>query len=186
MTPELTNNIAGRNWHPKDMSKAVTLDRDLVVESFSWPFWAGIPLRFLFASFGLWVVGLAVYFLGWWALVPTLPFLPLMSNRLEPMPAGKNDKKHMDWPAWMRWYWWHIRNPGEDLKKYFLGFGGAKRVSHWDLWNNDWNFFRFWLARFGGFPVPVPFPYFKHQKGLELMWGWKSRGLLSITIRAND
>lgn len=109
--------------------------------------------------------------------VPARVVLALLgSNRLEPMPAGGQSGRWGDWPDPIRYLLWHLRNPFEDLRKYSLGFGYAdpgsireQRISeHLRLW--WWGF--------------LPFPYYKRRIGrVQLMLGWKSRGIVSLTVR---
>ncbi|MFW6177360.1 MAG: hypothetical protein ACOC43_03235 [Desulfohalobiaceae bacterium] len=107
----------------------------------------------------------------------------LGSNRYEPMPIGNREHVNTLWagkPGWYRWLRWHIRNPWEDLKRFYLGFGQAEDVR----WHGITEHFGFWLALFHFLPFRIPFPYYKNKVwGWELMLGWKSRGVLSLTVR---
>jgi hypothetical protein len=165
--------IAERNWHPGAMSRAITWDRDLY-EALRAHGWLGEALLFIAAALGPLLYlggGLA---LGGWAWLYLLPVLPVATNRLEPMPAGGQAERWGEWPALVRWYLWHVRNPWEDLRKFYLGFGYARRVTeqrltaHLRIWWWGW----------------LPFPYYKRRAGpVQFMLGWKSRGIISLTVR---
>ena len=104
------------------------------------------------------------------------------SNRYEPMPIGNRPGVYnlwQKWPPWIRYLLWRVRNPWEDLRKFYLGFACAQKVESYQVTNN----FKFWLATFPWVPFRIPFPYYKRQNFLEIMIGWKSRGILSLTIR---
>jgi len=108
-----------------------------------------------------------------------------ISNRYEPMPIGNKSEINnlwSRWPPWIRYLLWRVRNPWEDLRKFYLGFAYARDIKTYQVSKH----FKFWLARFRWIPFRIPFPYYKKQNFLEIMIGWKSRGILSVTIRKND
>lgn len=136
-----------------------TLDSRIVAYTFNLPTIVGLPLRILYSIVGL-------------------------SNRYEPMPIGNNERTNNLWkdkPDWLRYLLWKVRNPWEDLKKFYLGFANAESSDWYGLTDH----FGFWLAKFKYIPFRIPFPYYKNEfdNGLELMLGWKSRGVLSFTVR---
>ncbi len=111
-------------------------------------------------------------------------FCILGLNHRNPMPTHL--KMWDDKPQWMRWLLWRVRNPWEDLRKLYLGFGWAfytDKLWYLQSYKNDFTEFRIYA------PWKIPlFPYF--QKKLFLFgreWdfriGFKKRGLFSITFR---
>ncbi len=149
------NCVAGRSWNPGKMAKSITLDHYAVAATWQWPQPFGGLSRILLAI----VIG---------------------SNRYEPMPAGGNWDRWPDRRPWIRWILWHIRNFCEDLRKFYLGFGYAQQADPIQVTKH----FRIWMARFERLPWRLPFPYYKYSNSwIEIMIGWKSRGIVSVTIR---
>ena len=184
MNKNFVDNIAGDEWRPGSMSEEIALDYNLVSWSFDRPKLLGFMLRLLFSSFGLVAyVAINVAFLPWWGWIALLPLLPLASNRLEPMPAGGKSDLWKDKNKWVRWYLWHVRNPFEDLKKYYLGYGYAEECVEQRLTEN----LKITWADFG--KVKIPFPYYRNDNvfgKLQVMIGWKARGIVSFTVRNNN
>ena len=106
-----------------------------------------------------------------------------LSNRHEPMPIGNRKYINNLWkdkPSWIRYILWKIRNPWEDLKKFYLGFATAEDVTYTQITDH----FKIWWAKFSWCSFRVPFPYFTWEGNyVELKIGWKSRGILSFTVR---
>jgi hypothetical protein len=119
----------------------------------------------------------------------------LGSNRVDPYPSGSRDKVRnwlSDYPRWVRYLAWHtIRNPWQDLLKYYLGFGYAFYNDR--LWiayygKHDTEVWKdliigFYLAKFNWCPVKIPFPIIeiRPQPDVKLpvrfVFGYKKRGL---------
>ena len=176
-----TDNVAGQSWRPGDMSRAITADRDVAAWSFGLPQMLGAVVRILTAGLGPACYAAANrYTMPWWGWLLLLPLLPLGTNRLEPLPAGGQTWRWKGRPPWYRWYRWHVRNWCEDLRKSHLGFGAARRATNKRITKHlsiHW-------ADFG--KVRVPFPYYRHDNvagALQVMIGWKTRGILSFTVR---
>lgn len=135
-----------------------TLDSRIVAWTYNIPYF-GVILRILYSIVGI-------------------------SNRYEPMPIANKERITYLWKDkadWKRYLLWRVRNPWEDLRKMYLGFSYTEDVKE-VFWTNH---FRWWLAKFSWCPFRIPFPYFKVNDffGIQIMIGWKSRGILSITIR---
>lgn len=141
--------------------------------------------------------------LGWWEKLDTRVFnwtfkfpIPigtvlriffafLNMNHRNPMPTHL--RMWDDKPQWKRWLLWRMRNPWEDLRKFYLGFGWAfytDRLWYLQPYKNGFTEFRVYAP----WKIPI-FPYF--QKKLFLFgreWdfriGFKKRGLFSVTFRS--
>lgn len=107
-----------------------------------------------------------------------------MSNRYEPMPIGNRPHVNNLWKnksPWKRYILWRIRNPWEDARKFYLGFATCNDVKKHQITDH----FVIWAPKFKWLPFRLPtFPYYKRVIfGFQLMIGWKSRGIVSITFR---
>lgn len=134
-----------------------TLDPKIVAWTYDIPY-LGVILRIIYSIIGI-------------------------SNRYEPMPIGNCDHVIRLWwdkPDWLRYLLWKVRNPWEDFRKMYLGFTYAEDVKQ-VYWAKH---FCWWLAKFKWCPFRIPFPYYKRKLwGFQFMIGWKSRGILSLTIK---
>lgn len=134
-----------------------TLDPKVIAWTYNFRF--GVILRILYSLFGI-------------------------SNRYEPMPIGNRKRIVNLWkdkPNWVRYLLWRVRNPWEDFRKMYIGFSYAEDVK--EVW---WTkHFRWWIVKFKNIPFKIPFPYYKvnNFSGFQIMIGWKSRGILSFTVR---
>lgn len=104
------------------------------------------------------------------------------SNRYEPMPIGNNPEIINLWKDksdFTRYILWRIRNPFEDLRKFYLGFACANDVQSQQFTEH----LKLWWAKFDFLSFRIPFPYYKRHFGnWRLMIGWKSRGIISISF----
>lgn len=146
-----------------------TLDSKIVAYSFKLPFIFGTIVRILLS-------------------------IIIVSNRFEPFPIGNNERITNLWssyPDFIRYIMWKVRNPFEDLRKFYLGFGLALSVEEKIIWHKETEKRKtklsIWMPKFKEVPFRIPlFPYFKSSPksgGFQIMLGWKSRGILSLTFR---
>jgi hypothetical protein len=153
----------------------VTLDAKLVAATFRVPI-IGSLARVVLAGIGPLLLVAALCAFGWYGLV-AFPLAWLGTNRYEPYPVGNNARVNNLWadrPDWLRWVYWHLRNPLVDLRKfYLLGFGYAVEVNQS---THGWG--RVHWARFAGLPLAIPFPEFR--MGVRI--GWKPQGILAAGI----
>lgn len=112
----------------------------------------------------------------------------LLSNHQEPMPVGNNDHVMNLWrnkPNWFRYMMWRVRNPWEDLRKLYLGFGWAfykGKLWYIPVIDNEYIRIRLYAPyKAPLFPEIYVFPFRKW----EFFIGFKKRGMFSISLR-ND
>lgn len=111
-------------------------------------------------------------------------FSILMMNHRNPVPISHNEHvAHLWWdkPQWVRYLLWRVRNPWEDLRKLYLGFGWAFYADK--LWRVELiNKHKTKLYIYAPYKIPL-FPYFEKVIGsMELAVGFKKRGLFSISF----
>ena len=139
-----------------------TLDSDLYNETLNYPKPVGSILRF----------GLTL----------------LSSNHQEPMPVGNNSHVMNLWsdkPSWFRYIMWRIRNPWEDLRKLYLGFGWAfyqDKLWYIPLIEND----KVDLKIYAPWKVPLFPSFYLFHGNWEFFIGFKKRGMFSISIRREE
>ncbi len=113
----------------------------------------------------------------------------LNSNHQEPMPIGNNDHVRNLWasrPAWARYLLWRLRNPWEDLRKCWLGFGRAFYGDRlWAIYVLASR--RAEVTIFAPWRVPL-FPAVTLYPGgqWEIFAGFKKRGLFSLSARRDS
>jgi len=111
----------------------------------------------------------------------------LNMNHRNPVPISSSEHVAYLWwsyPQWLRWVLWRtVRNPWEDLRKLYLGFGWAfyaDKVWAVDLVNKRK---KFRIRIYAPWKIPL-FPQLDwYFWGMQLTTGWKKRGVLSLSFR---
>lgn len=123
-----------------------------------------------------------------WIVGAILRFLLALagSNHQEPMPIGNNPHVTNLWadkPQWVRYILWRLRNPWEDMRKFYLGYGLAFYSDQlWvvDVADNKYTTTKIYAP--WGAPV-FPNIYVYLPANWEFFIGFKKRGMFSISLR---
>lgn len=148
-------------YHGIELDFWAKLDTDLYNWTLKFPFPIGTFFRILFSILGM--------------------------NHRNPVPiSSSHHVAHLWWnrPQWQRYILWRVRNPWEDLRKLYLGFG-------WAFYSDKlWRFViyesnKVTIDLFAPYKIPV-FPHIElllFDRWFEIDIGFKKRGCFSLSAR---